>query len=194
MESEPTPKPISSPEKSMGSPVTSVSRRLTRERIFVLAAVVIGVVLVAVASFAVGFSAGLHKARFSYRFGENYERNFVKGRPGDMPMMDQGMLRRMDGDLFRSGHGVTGVILSLADRTMTLRNPAGQESSVAVTDATIYNKGSDRVNFEDLSVGDMVVALGKPSDDGTVVAALIRVFDPQVEAGRPGVPFPKGTR
>jgi hypothetical protein len=50
-------------------------------------------VLVAVASFAVGFSAGLHKARFSYRFGENYERNFVKGRPGDMPMMDQGMLR-----------------------------------------------------------------------------------------------------
>lgn len=66
---------------------------------------------------------------------------------------------------------------------MTLRNPAGQESSVAVTDATIYNKGSDRVNFEDLSVGDMVVALGKPSDDGTVVAALIRVFDPQVEAG-----------
>lgn len=48
----------------MGSPVTSVSRRLTRERIFVLAAVVIGVVLVAVASFAVGFSAGLHKARF----------------------------------------------------------------------------------------------------------------------------------
>jgi hypothetical protein len=45
-----------------------------------------------------------------------------------------------------------------------------------------------------LSVGDMVVALGKPSDDGTVVAALIRVFDPQAEAGRPGFPFPKGTR
>ncbi len=156
-------------------------RPISRRRPLVILAVVLGVLLIALASFALGFSAGIHKARFSYRFGENYERNFVNSK--DRGMKDR-MLREMDGKPpFRSGHGVAGEVLSIVDRTIALRGPEGQENTVQVTDSTIYNKGKDQVNLEAVAIGDRIVVLGKPSDEGLVVADLIRVFDPSMQPG-----------
>lgn len=174
MESEPVEKLTTSSETSKYSPAVSTSRHFLRPRILVLIAAVVGVMLVAVLSFAIGFTAGLHKARFSYRFGENYERNFVNSE--EHSMKDR-MLREMDGKFFRSGHGVVGEILSITSHTIVVRSPEGQENSIEVTDTTVYRKGGDGVNLEALSVGDRVVVLGKPSDDGMVTADLIRVFD-----------------
>ncbi|MFZ1654827.1 MAG: DUF5666 domain-containing protein [Candidatus Moraniibacteriota bacterium] len=174
MESEPVEKRITSSETSKGSPVVSSSHHLFRSRTIVFIAAVVGVMLIAVASFAIGFSAGLHKARFSYRFGENYERNFIGPKH---PEMMESMFRKMEGNSFRSGHGVVGEVLSIVDRTIAVRGPEGQENSIEVTDSTVYHKRGDRVNLEALSVGDRVAVLGKPSDDGTVTADLIRVFD-----------------
>ncbi len=174
MESESVEKSITSSEVPKSSLEVSSSHHFFRPRTLVCIAAVIGVILIAVASFAIGFSAGLHKARFSYRFSENYERNFIglehRG-------MKEGVFRKMDGKSFRSGHGVAGEILSIVDRTIVVRGSEGQENSIAVTDTTVYHKGGDRVNLEALAVGDRVVVLGKPSDDGVVTADLLRVFD-----------------
>lgn len=189
MESETTKKslpPIKSSPETTPAPTRVSVHRLSRRSLQIIA-LIVGVVLVAVTSFAFGFSAGIRKARFSYRFGENYERNFMRI---DRREMKEKVLKKMDGRLFRSGHGAVGEILSITDRTIALRGPEGQENSIAVTDSTIYNKGGDQVNLEDLTTGDRIVVLGKPSDDGMVVADLIRVLElsaDQVPSSRHGL-------
>lgn len=177
MESEPAMKPVSSSEP--GQENTAASKPSTirpQRRTLMIAAAISGVALVAVTSFALGFSAGIHKARFSYRFGENYERNFVKT---ERQEMKEKILRKMDGKLFRSGHGVAGQIVSVADNLVVVSGPEGQENGVAVTAATIVMRGGDRISASDLKSGEKIVVLGKPNgDDGTIKADLIRVLDP----------------
>ncbi len=143
-------------------------------RTLIIAAIVTGVVLIAVGSFALGFSAGLHKARFSYRFGENYERNFMKV---ERQEMKDRITKKMDGKLFRSGHGVAGKILSIAEGSVIVSGPEGQENSVITSDTTVIMKGGEKVSPADLVAGERIVVLGKPSDDGSIQANLIRIFD-----------------
>ena len=142
-------------------------------RTLTIAAIVTGIILVAIGSFAFGFSAGLHKARFSYRFGENYERNFMKA---ERQEMKERMMQRMDGKLFRSGHGVAGEIISLSDGSVIVSGPEGQENSIAISETTIIMEGGEKISRTDLATGERIVVLGKPSDDGSIQADLIRVF------------------
>ncbi|MDD3486948.1 MAG: DUF5666 domain-containing protein [Candidatus Moranbacteria bacterium] len=157
---------------------------LLKSKKFKLVAVLLGFVLVALVSFAGGVGVGLHKARFSYNFGENYERNFV-GRPfpggpesdmmrGEGPV---GMMRDFEGRGFRNGHGIAGTIVSVADNKIVLKDPDGQENSVTVNEKTLIKRGQDTISVNDLKNDDRIVVMGRPGDDGTVNADLIRVFD-----------------
>ena len=73
---------------------------IVKSKKFKIAVLVVGVFFVALVSFAGGVAVGFKKARFSYKFGENYERNFIgphmrgpmgmMGRPGElMPDFDE---------------------------------------------------------------------------------------------------------
>jgi len=48
---------------------------------FKIAALVVAAMLIALVSFIGGAKVGAHRALFSCRWGENYERNFMGGRP-----------------------------------------------------------------------------------------------------------------
>ncbi|KKT72071.1 MAG: hypothetical protein UW66_C0015G0012, partial [Candidatus Moranbacteria bacterium GW2011_GWF1_44_4] len=65
---------------------------------FQIAVLFVGVIFVALVSFAGGVAVGLKKARFSYKFGENYERNF--GMMPNRPMFGN--------DNFPNAHGAIG--------------------------------------------------------------------------------------
>ena len=72
------------------------TQEIIKSKKFKIAALVVGVLIVALVSFGGGVAVGFMKARFSYNFGENYERNFVGGPfqgPGMMGRGPQGMMR-----------------------------------------------------------------------------------------------------
>ena len=146
-----------------------------------IAILVVGFFFVAFVSFAGGVAVGLKKARFSYKFGENYERNFIGSSPGPMGMMrDHGpweMMRGFEGRGFRNAHGIAGTIISVADNKIILKDRGGQENTISVTDKTLIKRGWDTINLNDLKNDDQIVVMGKPGDDGTINADLIRVFD-----------------
>lgn len=82
--------------------------------------IIIGVLSVALVSFSAGLAVGLHKARFSYAWGENYEQNFLGRSRG---MMEDKMMGKMeDGRGFRNPHGTMGTVLSVADDSLLLKN------------------------------------------------------------------------
>jgi len=135
--------------------------------------IVVGAILIALTSFAVGMSVGFHKAKFSYKWGENYERNFAgPGMGGPM-----GFMHDFQGRDFRNSHGTAGVIVSLTDNNLVIKDRDGKENTVAVTDKTVIKKYREDIKITDLKQGDQVVVLGNPGNDGTINADIIRVFD-----------------
>lgn len=146
-----------------------------------------GITVVAI-SMAVGVTIGLYKARFSYQWGENYERNFI-GAPGwDKGMMFGGsgcgdkdgkgyVMHGMRGGLFRNSHGLSGSVLSVSENSIVLKDKNNQENVIAISEDTLIKFGGETVAQDDLREGDRVVVLGKPGDDGMVHATLIRIFN-----------------
>ena len=147
---------------------------------FKIAALAVGVVIVALVSFAGGVAIGFHKARFSYKFGENYERNFVGGPFQGQGMMgrgQQGMMGDFEGRGLRNSHGIAGAIISVADGKIIIKDRNGQENTITVSDQTLIKSGQNTIKITDLKQDEQIVVMGQPGDNGTVNADLIRVFD-----------------
>lgn len=157
-------------------------QEILKSKKFKIAVAILGVILVALVSFAVGISVGLHKAKFSGRFGENYERNFMGPRPGMKPPMGpMGIMKEKVGDMegrgFRNAHGLAGAIISIADNSIVVKDKDNKENAVAITDKTAIKYGRNDIAIGDLKQNDKVVVMGQPSEDGTINADLIRVFN-----------------
>jgi len=153
---------------------------MLKSKKFKIAALVVGVIIIALVSFAGGVATGLHKARFSYEFGKNYERNFVGGPfqgPGMMDRGPRGMMPDFEGRGFRNGHGIAGAIISVADNKIIIKDRNGQENTISVSDQTLIKRGQDTISINDLKNDEQIVVMGRPGDNGTVNADLIRVFD-----------------
>lgn len=130
---------------------------------------VIGIVLAALLIFRAGISVGYRKANFSYRWGENYHRNFGGPRGGFM--------RGMRGDDFANPHGAFGKIIKLELPQITIQD-RDAEKIVIVDDNTVIRRFRDTVEPKDLRLDDFVVVVGSPNGQGQVEAKLIRLMPP----------------
>ena len=134
---------------------------------------VLGCLLIALVSFAGGMAVGIHKARYSYQWGQNYERNFMGSRnSGMMPMM-----RDFDGRGFRNPHGLSGTVVSVSGDTLIVKDRDNKENTVSVTDRTLIKYRGEDLKLTDLASGDTVAIIGKPGDNGVVNADIIRIFE-----------------
>jgi len=141
-----------------------------------VAAIVVGSVIVALVIFSAGVSVGIRKARFSNRFAENYERNFMGPGEGGMMGSPENFMRGMEGRDFRNAHGIGGAIISIADNNIVIKDRDSKENAITVSDKTISKRRRDDIKITDLKVDDRIVVMGKPGDNGTINADLIRVF------------------
>lgn len=140
------------------------------------AAAIVGVLVLILISFASGIAVGFKKARFSYSWGENYERNFVGPRmlPPGGPMGDpRGMMENRD---LRNAHGIAGNIVSISGSNIVIKDRDNKENTVSVTERTLIKNGRDDVEISDLKNDERVIVVGRPSDGGVISADLIRVF------------------
>jgi hypothetical protein len=140
-----------------------------------IAALAVGVFIIALVSFAAGVAVGFHKARFSYQWGANYERNFMGPRMGNRG--PGGMMQDFEGRGFRNAHGIAGQIISVSDSSIVIKDRNGQENTVTVSDKTLIKSGSNDIKITDLKSDENIVVMGQPGDNGTINADLIRVFD-----------------
>lgn len=173
METQETAKPEVKPEKKQNT-----------KKIIILAAIAVGGFLIILASFASGVVVGIKKAKFSYHFGENYERNFIGSRMGIEHSGFMGsMMREFEGRDFRNAHGLAGTIVSIADNNIIVKDKDNKENTVAVTDKTIIKNGRNDIKLSDLKQNDQIVVMGNPGDNGVINADLIRVFDQVTNPG-----------
>lgn len=129
----------------------------------------IAAVIVLLLVFQAGVFVGLRKARFSYRWGEQYHQVFGGPRGGFMA--------DLQGQDFISGHGTAGTVIKIDGNNIVIKGNDGVEKNVMVTDDTTIEKGRAMLKVSDIKVDDNVVVIGTPEDNGSIQAKLIRVFD-----------------
>jgi hypothetical protein len=145
-----------------------VNRDILKWIIVGLAGFVIVIVI-----FSVGMFVGGMKARFSYRWAESYHKNFAGPQGGFF-----GNWRApipFPGD-FIEGHGTFGEIIKINDSDLVVKGRNDVEKIILITKDTIIEKGKNTIKKEDLKVGDQIVIIGSPNEEGQIGAKLIRVF------------------
>jgi len=137
-------------------------------------------VVIGLASFAVivlifgtGMVVGGMKAKFSYRWAENYHENFAG--PKDGFLGDWRKKPLMPGE-FIEGHGAFGEIIELKDNGFVIKGRGDVEKIVIITKDTAIKEGRKTVK-DGLEVGDYVVIIGSSNEEGQIKAKLIRIFD-----------------
>jgi hypothetical protein len=161
-------------------------RQITQSKYFLAVLGMLGCFIAAAIIFAAGVHVGERRAKYSYQWGANYERNFVGGPRGMMggssgqqagPGGPVGMMRGFERGNFRNGHGIAGLITSIVDNNIVIKNPDGKENTIAITDKTIIKNGQADIKITDLKNDQNIVVIGTPGDSGVINADLIRVFD-----------------
>lgn len=161
-------------------------RQITESKYFKTVLGLLGCLIAALVIFTAGVRVGEHRARYSYQWGANYERNFMAGPRGmmnDFPEKNgfksdpRSMMRNFEGREFRNGHGTSGIITSITDNNIVIRDRDGKENTVAVSERTLIKNGPIDVKIGELKNEQKIVALGRPNENGTIDADLIRVFD-----------------
>lgn len=154
--------------------------KIIKSRKFIVASTVVGIFILMLASFAGGVAVGFHKAMFSSKFGENYQKNFMGPMPGMMPPGPMEMMRQKIGEFegrgFRNGHGLAGTIISISENSIVIKDRDNKENTVSISDKTIINRGKDTIKLEDLKKDDEIAVIGMPGENGSIDAGLIRVL------------------
>ncbi|MGC8851713.1 MAG: hypothetical protein ACP5PR_01250 [Minisyncoccia bacterium] len=125
--------------------------------------------------FGAGVFVGEMKARFSYRWAEQYYKNFVGPRAGFF-----GDWRMFPGGEFIESHGTFGEIIKIEGNNLIVKGRENIEKIVLVDEKTIIKSGLKDIKISDLKVGDMIVIIGSPNEQGQIEAKLIRVFPPKI--------------
>ena len=146
-----------------------MSEQTTHNRILERLAIGLGAALLVVIIFSFGVFIGEQKAKFSYRWGQNYHREFG----GPPPMRQFG---RPEG--FFGGHGAAGIVIKKESSKLMLRSPDNAEKVILIDKETYFVQDRAKAGLKDIKVNSRVVVVGSPDNKGRIKARLIRIFKP----------------
>lgn len=134
--------------------------------------------------FGAGIFVGGMKARFSYRWAENYHKNFAGPREGFMNNLGDFPV----GD-FIEAHGSFGKIIKIDGKIIIIQGRENIEKTILIKDDTVVKGIRGDIKPTDLKVDDFITVIGSPNDSGQIEAKLIRILPPPPMSAMP--PFNK---
>jgi hypothetical protein len=131
-----------------------------------------------VGAFNLGVRVGYHKARFSYAWGEYYDRNFGGPRRGIFGVSEGPDFRgpAFEGPAFMNAHGTFGSIIKIDGDTVVSKGTDNMEKIILISNETQINKFKGTLRKEDLKVNDKIIVIGDPNEQGQIIAKFIRVM------------------
>lgn len=122
--------------------------------------------------FSLGVFVGAKRADFSFKWAEEYHRNFggpQKGFFGEFMGPNNG---------FANANGSFGQIIKIDNNILTVKDLDGDnsEKTILVSDKTIIIYLKKNIKLADLKTGDNIVTIGNPNNNGQIQADLIRVM------------------
>ncbi len=136
----------------------------------------VGIMSIFFLVFHLGVIVGFHKASFSYRWADEYHRNFAGPRGGFM--------RDTHDRDFIEAHGVVGSIIKIDGSILIIRSKNDVEKNVLVSDSTLIKRFQKKILVGDLTVNDSIIIIGEPKESGQIEAKFIRVLPSRVPSSR----------
>lgn len=140
-------------------------KKLFQSKVFRTITLSVAGLIVLLLVFRAGMIVGYKKANFSYRWGENYHRNFGGPRSG--------FFKEFFDKEFIDGHGIFGEIVKIDGSTLVVKGRDNVEKIVLAGTAVI-NRNRDTIAIGELKVGDYIVTIGTANESGQIEAKLIR--------------------
>jgi len=161
--------------------------KLCQSKAFKITLWIVGGLAVALIVFKAGVEVGYRRANFSYRWGEKYHQNFGGPRGG--------FFEDDRGQGFINAYGNFSQIIKIDGQNLVVKGGDNAEKIVTIGDKTVIHRLREVITADKLAVGDSIVVIGEPDDQGRIQASLIRVMPtpPPVGAPMPG-PFPPSPR
>ena len=125
-------------------------------------------IIILLLAFHAGVIVGYKKASFSYRWGENYHRNFGGPRSGF-----SGNFFEKD---FIESHGTFGQIIKIDGNTLVVKGRDNAEKIIVAKNDTTIRKQRDVASTNDLKINDYIVIIGAPNDQGQIEATFMRIM------------------
>ncbi len=130
----------------------------------------LGILLVALIVFAAGIIVGYRKAEFSYRWSNNYYRNFGG------PSSPFGLSDADDNAL--SPHGAFGTVIGVNLPSFAVRGPDEAEKIVIIGPQTVIRSMRNPATTSDIRTGQSVIIIGEPDEQGQIDASFVRIVPP----------------
>lgn len=147
-------------------------KELIQSKKFILVASLTGILVLMLLSFALGLKVGMKKGLFSCNWGENYQRNFMPPMPDDR----RGFFPDFSDRGLRNGHGIFGIVIAVNDNNIIVKDREDRENTVNVSSQTDILSRADKLSLKDIKIGDRLIIIGRPGDQGAVNADFIRIF------------------
>ncbi len=138
----------------------------------------LGIAVVVLIIFQAGFYVGYHNNSFRDRWDNRYSRELKDPRSPFAPFM-------MRGAEVINPHGAFGQIISKNLPRLMVQGPNRAEEVVLIHDKTIIRKFKNLGSTSDLVIGEEIIAIGEPNDNGEIEANLIRIM-PRMNASTTG--------
>lgn len=143
---------------------------LTEPKIFKIIALTTASLIILAFVFGVGVFVGAKKAEFSFKWANEYHRNF--GGPQDGIFGEFGGIKAG----FINSNGSFGQIIKVDQAGVTIKDKDNVEKVILVTEKTSVVFQRNNLKLSDLKVNDKIVVIGEPNDGGQIEAVLIRVL------------------
>lgn len=130
--------------------------------------VVLFLIVFGFAMFQLGINLGSNRGRFACNWAKNYQNNFggpKQGFPG-RPI-----------DNFVEGHGVFGEVIKIGKADIVVTSKDGVEKIININDKTLIKAFNKDIKLDNLKIGDRLMIIGDPNDQGQIDAKLIRIFN-----------------
>lgn len=121
--------------------------------------IILGSLIALLLAFGLGVVVGSSRAIFAFRFGQNYYSNFLGG-----------SMRHFD------THGVAGEVIDVSTSTLSVKNIDGDETAVGILPDTFITANGSKISSTAIIVGNGVIIIGHPDEQGRIDARIIRVF------------------
>ena len=144
----------------------------------ILKRIIVGLlaIVVLILVFGLGILIGEKKAKFSYLWAENYHKMFAGPPVGFFRDW-----RSFPRARFIEAHGNFGEIIKMKENEFVLKGKDDVEKVILIDDKTIIKKGRETIKNENLKVGNWVVVIGSPNEEGKIEAKFIRVFNGELK-------------
>jgi len=120
--------------------------------------------------FSLGVYVGAQKASFSFRWAEQYHRNFAGPAGGFLQEFAR------PGEQLLESNGIIGKIMQINGQQIVVEGKNNTERIVDVNEKTVIKYQNKDVQISDLKTGEDIIIIGKPNDEGRLEAMLIRVM------------------